>query len=290
MPIDPFNDLESLFEEGDLGVTRGADSRQSNYTPTRKESIVREPARPISQTPPSTPEKSGNISNRTPTKLEPLPVFRSGERTPPRANEQTDDAAVFKPSRRPPTAVICCLDDGSEDGEWFRIRTDRFLIGRAEGDVRVPHDGLIAPRHAEITRTLENGKYIWHLTDLHSETGTFVAVPERPLKHGMELWLGSRRYRYEQTEQMVSPVIAEIGGERRIVLDPPSVEFGRAMVPVDPCLSKPHCRFELASDGKWKVVNLASRNGVWIRTDRVRFVANCRFQIGEQRFYVEVIP
>ncbi len=290
MPHDPFGDLESLFSEGDLGVTRGAGQPKGGYTPTRKEAIIRDQApTPLPGSKPE-PEKPVTPAGRTPTRLEPLPLFRNGERLATRAEPAVEDAAVFKPTRRPPMALLCYLDDGSEDGEWLRIRTDRFVIGRTEGDLRVPHDCLISPRHAEITRTLENGKHVWHLTDLHSETGTYVAVPERPLKHAVEMWLGSRRYRFEQNDGSATPVLAEIGGERRIVLDPPAVDFGRAMVPVDPCLGKPHARFEVGNDGKWKVVNLGSRNGIWIRTDRVRFVANCRFQIGEQRFYVEVVP
>jgi FHA domain len=289
MPHDPFGDLESLFSEGDLGVTRGAGAPKGGYTPTRKEAVVRDE---VKTPPPLTqePEKPGSPAGRSPTRLEPLPLFRAGDRLATRAEQVVEDTAPFKPTRRPPMALLCYLDDGSEDGEWFRVRTDKFVIGRTEGDLLVPHDGLVSPRHAEITRTLENSKHVWHLTDLHSEAGTFVAVPERPLKHGMELWLGTRRYRFEQQEGGAAPVLAEIGGERRIVLDPPAVDFGRAMVPVDPCLGKPHCRFEGGADGKWKVVNLGSRNGIWVRTDRVRFVANCRFQIGEQRFYVEVVP
>lgn len=291
MPHDPFGDLESLFSEGDLGVTRGAGAPKGGYTPTRKEAVIRDEAVP--PTPVTSKELDSappSPAGRTPTRLEPLPLFRSGERLATRSEATVEDAAAFKPTRRPAMALLCCLDDGSDDGEWIRVRTDRFVIGRTEGDFKVPHDGLVSHKHAEITRTLENGKVIWHLTDLHSENGTFVAVPERPLKHGIEMWLGSRRYRFEHIDGAAAPVLAEIGGERRIVIDPPRLDFGRAMVPVDPCLGKPHAKFELGNDGKWKVVNLGSRNGIWVRTDRVRFVANCRFQIGEQRFYVEVVP
>src|SRR5262249_44092885 len=148
MPQDPFGDLESLFSEGDLGVTRGAGESKGNYTPTRKEAVVRETAPAAS---PNEKEKPRIPSRGTPTRLEPLPLFRTGERTPIRREEASEDAAPFKPTRRPPMALLCYLDDGSEDGEWFRMRTDRFVIGRTEGDVRIPHDGMISPRHAEIT-------------------------------------------------------------------------------------------------------------------------------------------
>lgn len=275
MPHDPFGDLESLFSEGELGVTRGADAPKGKYTPTRKEAAIRD-ASPAAQHPP--------------TRQEPLGLYRPGDRLPTQKEEVAEDAAVFRPTQRPPMALLCCLDDGQDDGEWQRIRTDRFVIGRTEGDLLIPHDSAIAARHAEITRSVENGKHVWHLTDLHSATGIFVLVQERPIKHGVELWLGSRRYRFEHPEGTATPLLAEIGGDRRIVLDPPSTVFGRAMVPVDPCLGKPHCRFDLQANGQWKVTSLGARNGTWIRTERVRFVANCRFQLGEQRFYVEVVP
>lgn len=256
MPDDPFEELEELFspEPGRVG-----------YTPTRKEPLPRAAV------------------ERTPTRKEqvvtPPPPSASAVRP------GSDDAAAFRPQSRPPMARVCVLDDGRDDGQWFRIRTESFVIGRSEGDCQIPHDPLIGPRHAEIVRTVENGKYVWHLNDLLSPSGTFVQVPRRPLKHGAELWLGSRRYRFE-----LYPVacITELGGNKHVLLDPPAVTFGRSVAPNDPCLARQHARFEFA-DGQWTVIALPSRNGVYVRTDRVRFPAVCRFQLGEQRFVVEVV-
>lgn len=264
---DPFDELDELFAEDELAAEAAP-----HRTPTRKEAQV-----PFG-------------FQRTPTRAEALPG-----RTPTRMERSADESVAFHPTRRPPLALLCVLDDGADDGEWNRIRQDRFVIGRSEGDLKIGHDALMAPRHAEIVRHLENGKWQWHLTDLRSETGTFVAVAERPLKSGSEMWLGRHRYRFEQSSTSQLPTIADIEQpQKRYVLDPPSVVFGRQPAtggiarPDDPCLNRDQVRFELTGE-HWKVTNLNSKNGLWVRVDRVRFPVSCRFQLGEQRFLVRVI-
>src|SRR5262245_7282821 len=144
---DPFDQLEGLFADDDA-----APVGPPGYVPTRKEAI---PSR---------------IVQRDPTRAEPIPA-----RTPTRMEPTGDDATAFRPHRRSPMAMFCICDDGNADGEWVRIRTDRFVIGRTEGHCTIPFDSLINASHAEISRINENGKAVWYLTDLHSSTGTFVA-------------------------------------------------------------------------------------------------------------------
>src|SRR5688572_21012439 len=73
----------------------------------------------------------------------------------------TKEAAVpttlvpFRPVRRPPMASLCIVDDASDDGEWVRIRDGACVLGRSEGNVIIPHDGMMSSKHAEITRVLE---------------------------------------------------------------------------------------------------------------------------------------
>src|SRR5262245_8973242 len=83
--------------------------------------------------------------------LEALKARRKGKPKPghapaPTAAERAevlDDAVpAERPRDRPPMALLCILDDGKADGEWVRLRGDRCLIGRTEGDVRIPHDGM----------------------------------------------------------------------------------------------------------------------------------------------------
>src|SRR5690242_19786653 len=46
---------------------------------------------------------------------------------------QVPAARPYRPTFRPPVALLTLCDDGERDGEVIRIRTDRFVIGRAEG-------------------------------------------------------------------------------------------------------------------------------------------------------------
>src|SRR5262249_32438237 len=103
----------------------------------------------------------------------------------------------FRPSQRPAMALLIVLDDGRDDGETIRIRTDRFVIGRTDGDLRIGHDGLMSARHAELSRTASDGGSQWVLTDLGSTNGTFVRVGNALLKSGYEFILGRSRYRFE---------------------------------------------------------------------------------------------
>ena len=85
-----------------------------------------------------------------------------------------DCPQLFRPSLRPPTAVLIVCDDGSEEGETIRIRKERFVIGRTEGDLTIGHDSQISSRHAELRQVLVREKYRWILTDLKSTNGTYV--------------------------------------------------------------------------------------------------------------------
>jgi len=106
-------------------------------------------------------------------------------------------ARVFKPMSRPPMAVLTAFDDGSDDGETVRIRAERFVIGRTEGDLTIPHDSRISARHAELVRQLhDDGRWLWTLKDLSSTNGTFARVATAILKDGQEFLVGRTRYQF----------------------------------------------------------------------------------------------
>src|SRR5262249_51272366 len=94
-------------------------------------------------------------------------------------------------------ALLCILDDGKSDGEWVRLRADVTVIGRSDGDVRLPHDGLASARHAQIVRQRGPNGYRWALVDLQSTNGTFVRIGSTVLRHENEWPLGSGRSRFE---------------------------------------------------------------------------------------------
>ncbi|MFM9058303.1 MAG: hypothetical protein ACKOSQ_04150, partial [Planctomycetaceae bacterium] len=59
----------------------------------------------------------------------------------------------FRPLFRPPVPRLTILDDGEQAcGQTVRLREEVTVIGRTDGDVRLPHDMLVSTRHAEIVR------------------------------------------------------------------------------------------------------------------------------------------
>jgi pSer/pThr/pTyr-binding forkhead associated (FHA) protein len=232
-----------------------------------------------------------------------------------------DDPAPYRPQLRPPMAVLCVLDDGKDEGEWIRLRGDRFVIGRTEGDLRIPHDPMMSGRHAEISRQQVQGAYRWQITDLESTNGTYVRVGNVLLKHGQELRMGRSHFRFEAAQsvaeaetraapaqqgtlswqgqpvqQMVAALVEIVRGGpgTRHALLQAEYWIGRdsrcGIVPADdPFLNAQHARIYRDAKGQWHVENNKSRNGLWARIDQVPVPATCHFQLGEQRFLLKVL-
>ena len=100
------------------------------------------------------------------------------------------ESPLWKPTIRHPMALLKIVDDGNDEGETIRMRGDKVLIGRTEGDVVISHDITMAPRHASITR-VPNGT--WELTDLGSPEGTFLRVASATLRRGSTFLIGSTK-------------------------------------------------------------------------------------------------
>jgi pSer/pThr/pTyr-binding forkhead associated (FHA) protein len=228
------------------------------------------------------------------------------------------------PVLRPPVGLLCVLDDGKPDGEWFRLRADRLVIGRTEGDVLIPHDGLISGRHAEIVRQHGPGGYRWVLVDLQSTNGTFVRVGSTLLRDEAELLIGRGRYRFEAGAAPASEAAAPVPGAppattqawsnepvrtfvpslveitpagplQRFTLTLPEYWIGRdpqhcAIVrPDDPLTNGRHARLYRNAKGQWYVENNKSVNGLWLRiTEPMPLGSACRFRLGEQQFIFRV--
>jgi pSer/pThr/pTyr-binding forkhead associated (FHA) protein len=237
-----------------------------------------------------------------------------------------DDATPFRPTRRPPMALLCIVDDGKEDGQWRRLREDKIVIGRGEGDIIIPHDTMISSRHAELTRELEDGQYRWYLNDLQSTNGTYVRIGNALMKHGQELLIGSRRYRFEiptvspesvetqahNIEESVRgttrwpsvsptqlfPSLVELtaqGDGRRFPLMKEENLIGRrtqsadVALADDPLVSPQHARLYSDKKGRWHIENTKAINGTWLRIERMAIDPTGQFQIGEQRFLLKVL-
>ncbi|MBY0230730.1 MAG: FHA domain-containing protein [Gemmataceae bacterium] len=192
----------------------------------------------------------------------------------------------WRPSRRPPLGLLCALDDGSDEGEWVRLRCTPFVIGRTSGDLLIPHDDLVSGRHLEITRKHGPGGWRWVLADLGSTNGTFVRVASLRLKHEGELLLAGRRYRFDEAGPALVEVLPEGDGPRYPL--EAGQDAGRdparcAVLIDDPFLDPVHARIARDPEG-WALSAASTLNGTWLRVARANVGNACHFQVGEQRF------
>ena len=245
---------------------------------------------------------------------------RSLPRTPTARESAPDDTVPFRPVIRPPGAVLMVLDDGRSEGEAIRLRSDTFTIGRTEGDLILPHDGMISRKHVAIHRRADKGRIRWVLEDLGSQNGTFVRVSDAVLAHEQVILLGSRRYVFNaapraaavavaapetaastQAWQAVSatdliPSLSEVraDGSKKdpVFLTEQEVVLGRGPgcgVLLDDLMVSPrHARLFKDERGNWVIENLTSLNGTWVRVDTLTFERAGQFLIGEQRFTLRV--
>jgi len=118
----------------------------------------------------------------------------------------------YRPTLRPPVALLTVFDDGKNDGEVIRIRDQRFVIGRTEGDLKIPIDGRISAHHVDITLQAIGRIHRWVVTDLQSTHGMFVRVSRAVLSDRSEFLVGNGRYRFE-TPQGLAEATVEVGAE-----------------------------------------------------------------------------
>jgi pSer/pThr/pTyr-binding forkhead associated (FHA) protein len=235
--------------------------------------------------------------------------------------EPEPDTPAEKPQQRPPLALLCILDDGKLDGEWVRLRGDRCLIGRVEGEVIIPHDPLVSSRHAEIVRQKHKDGYRWVLTDLQSRNGTWVRIGNTVLRDQNELLIGRSQFRFEASGaapaapatpaapagatlawpsgSLALPGAALVditpgGTGQRIPLTQAEYWIGRdprqcaVARPDDPFANPRHARLHRDGRGQWFVENNKSVNGLWLRIDEIPLGGTCQFRLGEQRFLFRV--
>ena len=223
----------------------------------------------------------------------------------------------------PPTALLCLLDDGGFDGEWIRLHGDVTIVGRTEGIIRIPHDGLVSGRHAEICRQRRPNGYRWVLADLQSTNGTFVRIKNTVLHNENEVIIGRGRYRFEtgmsvaaaveppavapQTTQpwadaapvrSLVPSLVEMspaGPLNRFALTLPEYWIGRDSKtcpiarPDDVLVNARHARLYRDPKGQWHIENNDSLNGLWLRIcEPTELAGACQFRMGEQLFIFRV--
>ncbi len=253
----------------------------------------------------------------------PIPPAPVAPPAPPPAAAPADDGPpLYRPTRRPPMALLTVFDDGVEFGETIRIRNEQFVIGRTEGDLVISHDAQMSGRHAELRRKPHKDKHRWVLSDLESTNGTYVRVGHSLLQHGQEFMIGRTRYRFEnrvdepadekplaaapQTtrpwpsgpERDLVPVVVELLGEAtgsRVRISGREAWLGKdaghcqVVLRDDPFASARHARIRLDDEGRWLIENNKSVNGVWLRVERIALKGGaCHFMLGEQQFVVRI--
>ncbi len=206
--------------------------------------------------------------------------------TPPHT-AGTPEAIPYRPLLRRPLALLHVVDDGREDGETIRLRAERVVIGRTEGDVTIPHDISMSTRHA----VLERGSGgIWLLSDTGSAGGTFARVTTARLHDGSCLQLGASRLRFDAADGADAALVqlAPDGDGARHGCSGPLTTIGRVgggcNVQIgDPFISPLHAELH-ATAGGWRIEN-RGLNGLWVRiSGPVKLTHPAQFLCGEQRF------
>jgi pSer/pThr/pTyr-binding forkhead associated (FHA) protein len=216
-----------------------------------------------------------------------------------------DDAQPYRPRARPPLLLLCVVDEGADGGEWRRVRGDRAVIGRAEGDIVIPHDNGMSGRHAELRRVPHNGRFRWLLRDLKSTNGTFIGAtrlrfevcresavtPTHQDIRSTSHWQATTDEPARSTAALVE--LHSKGPGDRHPLTSDEVWIGsdagcQIVLGGDPFVSRRHARLTRNRNGRWEIENHRSRNGTWLRITEIPIDATGEFQAGEQRFLVRV--
>ncbi len=197
---------------------------------------------------------------------------------------------LYRPTVRPPMAVVKLFHDGSAHYTPYPVFADRFRIGRIDGDLIVLHDSWMSGRHAEIQRRRVGDHFKWYLVDQKSTNGSFVRSDSTVLKNNDELFLGQERYRFSTQNGRAGLIHATKGvgqqwwfrGRKEVIGKKPPC--GLPSFVTDPYLDAEHATLVQQPDGAWAIQDNQSQNGVWYRVMEIQLTPNSAFQLGEQRF------
>jgi len=93
--------------------------------------------------------------------------------------------------------LVAILKDGSE-GQTYPLSTETTELGRKEGNILLPDDPYLSPRHARLSS--QNGRYF--LKDLASTNGIFIRIREKSRLHHSDIVLiGQQVLRFDVLEE-----------------------------------------------------------------------------------------
>jgi pSer/pThr/pTyr-binding forkhead associated (FHA) protein len=182
--------------------------------------------------------------------------------------------------------LVLVRNDG-QPGAVFVVERDEAICGRSEGDLRLPDDPTVSPRHARFTVMPEGSLRV---EDLGSVNGTFVRLKApRRLTIGDELRVGRQLLRLEPLPR---PAAGEAHGVRRWGTKDPGCRFrlsqlleggglgdmfplrdgenvlgresGEVTFPADRYVSARHAHIEVAG-GEVTLADTGSSNGTYVK-------------------------
>ena len=257
-----------------------------------------------------------------------LTAMGSGYRLCPRcaaANELTAPSCLqcgaSLEHRRAPTAtrkvetgmVLVAINEDGSDGARVNIDREAMVIGRA-GDVSYPNDHFLSPRHAVLI--YDEGKLC--VEDLHSLNGTYIKLrAPMALSLGDTFLMGRQVLRIQRFENELavrsraadgtryrgspSPMgrlkVEQIGVggviQDAYCLGPEGAIIGRekgdVIFPRDRFMSSRHARIWVGEDNEYRLEDMNSSNGTWLKIWERRALANGDFLfVGQQLFRLEL--
>lgn len=205
-------------------------------------------------------------------------------------------AKIYRPTRRPPMAILVVYDDGLDSFEEARVRKTPFDVGRLDGDLVIGHELQMSRRHFRIDRQYEGEQWNWTLKDLKSLNGTFLKANAITIEDRGEVLIGNELVRFllpDPSGPLTLMKVAPGNEEERATCQPGTWLVGsdrQRCLPflndnefLDPAALQLH----YSPQGGWQIRDRGSTNGLWKglkRETAIPISGGDEFQAGEQRF------
>ena len=219
-------------------------------------------------------------------------------------------------SRLPRGRLVVIVEDGSE-GKSFPLEDRQVDVGRTEGDILLPDDHYVSPRHARLLP--EAGR--WVVRDLASTNGVYRRIRDpHTLKDGDLLLLGLEVLQFEtvndaerglgHASQHGTLLFGSPSTSRRARLCQRTVEgvtrdvyhlfrdetvigreVGDIVFTADPFLSRRHAAIRRSpGSGEFAITDLDSSNGTYVAIRSDKTLANGDYlRIGQHLFRVDLV-